>query len=86
MMINFYAEGVLRKVYRFFPKYYIKLGKNWLATIIRVRTTQGSEKKYLFETQLRVLTNKNNELRLYLDPAADPNLKGYNVKSLFFTN
>lgn len=84
--INYYAEGVMRKVYRFFPKYYVRIGDQWIATIIRVRTTRGSEKQYVFETQMRVLQNKKGVPLLFLDPSRDPKLKGYDIPSLFFTN
>ena len=84
--INYFAEGVLRKVYRFFPKYYVRIGDEWIATIIRVRSTRGSEKQYVFETQMRVLKSKKGAPRLFVDPSRDPQLKGYDISSLFFTD
>lgn len=83
---NYFADGTLRKVYRFFPKYYVKIGGQWIATIMRVRTTQGSEKQYLFETQVRVLPDGKGGILLFPDPSSDPQLKGYDIHSLFFTD
>ncbi|MDH5751839.1 MAG: hypothetical protein OEZ59_05415 [Deltaproteobacteria bacterium] len=84
--IEFFSEGVVRKVYRIFTKYYIRIGDDWVATIFRVRSTVGSEKDYLFETQVRILPDETNKPTLYLDPSLDPKLKGYDINSLFFTN
>ncbi|MCH8844164.1 MAG: hypothetical protein IID61_14485 [SAR324 cluster bacterium] len=84
--INYFAEGVLRKVYRFFPKYYVRIGDEWIATILRVRSTRGSEKQYVFETQMRVLKSNKGVPRLFVDPSRDPQLKGYDISSLFFTD
>lgn len=84
--INYLAEGVLRKVYRFFPKYYAKVGGQWVATIIRVRSTQGSEKKYVFETQIRIRTNRAKQYLIYLDPGKDPALRGASLDDIFNPN
>ena len=82
IMANFFAEKVLRKVYRFFPKYYVKVGGKWFSSVMRVRTTRGSEKKYLFETLIHVDKNKG-KLKLYLDLTDDPVLKNVPPESLF---
>ena len=84
-MGNFFAEKVLRKVYRFFPKYYAKVGGKWISTVMRVRTTQGKEKKFIFET-LTHIQKKNGKLKLYLDFSADPDLKNVHPESLFSTD
>ena len=80
--INFYSKKVLRKVYRFFPKYYVKVGKQWFSTVLRVRTTQGKEKAFVFETLVNVI-KKGKKLRLYTDIRRDPFLKNVSVESLF---
>ncbi|GIT03354.1 MAG: hypothetical protein CM1200mP28_06130 [Deltaproteobacteria bacterium] len=63
---QFFCKKVLRKVYRFFPKYYVKVGGKWFSSVMRVRTTRGSEKKFIFETLIHVDKNKG-KLKLYLD-------------------
>jgi len=82
IMANFFAEKVLRKVYRFFPKYYVKIGGKWFSSVMRVRTTRGSEKKFVFETLIHVDKNKG-KLKLYLDLTDDPALKNVPPESLF---
>ena len=82
IMANFFAEKVLRKVYRFFPKYYVKVGGKWFSSVMRVRTTRGSEKKFIFETLIHVDKNKG-KLKLYLDLTDDPVLKNVPPESLF---
>jgi len=86
IMMKLYAKGVLRKVYRFFPKYYIQLKGQWISTVTRVRTTQGDEKKYSFETLVLVQQGKDKKYRLYLDPAKDPALRKANLSMIFRTN
>ncbi len=85
VITNYSAKKVLRKVYRFFPKYYIQLKGRWISTVTRVRTTKGSEKKYTFETLIKVLKTKGNKYQIYLDPAKDPALKKANMRLLFNT-
>ena len=82
IMANFFAEKVLRKVYRFFPKYYVKVGGKWFSSVMRVRTTRGNEKKFIFETLVHVDKNKG-KLKLYLDLTDDPSLKNVPPESLF---
>ena len=82
IMTNFFAEKVLRKVYRFFPKYYVNVGGKWFSSVMRVRTTRGSEKKFIFETLIHVDKNKG-KLKLYLDLTEDPALKNVPPASLF---
>ena len=86
LLINLYAEDVLRKVYRFFENYYVQVGGEWVSTIMRVRSTQGDEKHYLYETQIRVLPGEDKQPRLYFNPQDDPSLKAFNLNKLFFTN
>jgi len=85
IMMNFYADKVLRKVYRFFPKYYVKVDGQWFSTVMRVRTTLGKEKKFIFETLTNV-DKKNGKLKLYLDISDDPELKNVPPESLFSTD
>ena len=85
IMMNFFADNVLRKVYRFFPKYYTKVGGQWFSTVMRVRTTLGKEKKFIFETLTNV-DKKNGNLKLYLDLSDDPDLKNVSPESLFITD
>ena len=82
IMANFFAEKVLRKVYRFFPKYYVKVEGKWFSSVMRVRTTRGNEKKFIFETLINVEKNKG-KLKLYLDLNDDPVLKNVPPESLF---
>ena len=81
--MNYFAEGVLRKVYRFFPKYYIQVKGEWIAAVTRVRTTAGKEKKYTFETLVKIKKDKKKKYRIYLDPPADPSLKKANFETIF---
>ena len=85
IMMNLFADKVLRKVYRFFPKYYVKVDGQWFSTVMRVRTTLGKEKKFIFETLTNV-DKKNGKLKLYLDLSDDPELKNVPPESLFSTD
>ena len=85
IMMNLFSEKVLRKVYRFFPKYYVKVEGQWFSTVMRVRTTLGKEKKFIFETLTNV-DKKNGKLKLYLDLSDDPELKNVPPESLFSTD
>ena len=49
---------------------------------MRVRTTRGSEKKFIFETLIHLDKNKG-KLKLYLDLIDDPVLKNVPPESLF---
>ena len=85
IMMHYFADKVLRKVYRFFPKYYVKVGGQWFSSVMRVRTTLGKEKKFIFETLTNV-DKKNGKLKLYLDLSDDPELKNVPPESLFSTD
>ena len=85
IMMNLFADKVLRKVYRFFPKYYVKVDGQWFSTVMRVRTTLGKEKKFIFETLTNV-DKINGKLKLYLDISDDPELKNVPPESLFSTD
>jgi len=85
IMMNLYADKVLRKVYRFFPKYYVKVGGKWFSSVMRVRTTLGSEKKFVFETLTHV-DKKKGKLKLYLNISDDPDLRNVPPESLFSTD
>ena len=83
--MNFFSSKVMRKVYRFFPKYYIRVENQWFSTVLRVRTTQGKEKSYVFETLVHV-AKEGKKLRLFTDALRDPHLKGVSADSLFMTD
>ena len=83
--MNFFSSKVMRKVYRFFPKYYIRVENQWFSTVLRVRTTQGKEKSYVFETLVHV-AKEGKKLRLFTDAFRDPHLKGVSADSLFITD
>ena len=83
--MNFFSSKVMRKVYRFFPKYYIRVENQWFSTVLRVRTTQGKEKTYIFETLVHV-AKEGKKLRLFTDALRDPHLKGVSADSLFITD
>ena len=83
--MNFFSSKVMRKVYRFFPKYYIRVENQWFSTVLRVRTTQGKEKSYVFETLIHV-AKEGKKLRLFTDALRDPHLKGVSADSLFITD
>ena len=83
--MNFFSSKVMRKVYRFFPKYYIRVENQWFSTVLRVRTTQGKEKSYVFETLVHV-AKEGKKLRLFTDALRDPYLKGVSADSLFITD
>jgi len=82
---NYFADGVLRKVYRFFPKYYKKIKNEWVSTVSRVRTVAGSEKKYSFETLINIKKDGKKNYLLYLSPKDDPKVSK-RVNTLFNTN
>ena len=52
---------------------------------MRVRTTRGNEKKFIFETLNHVDKNKG-KLKLYLDLTDDPVLKNVPPESLFISD
>ena len=83
--MNFFSSKVMRKVYRFFPKYYIRIGNQWFSSVLRVRTTQGKEKSYVFETLVHV-AKEGKKLRLFTDALRDPHLKGVSADYLFITD
>ena len=82
---NYFSDGVLRKVYRFFPKYYKKIKNEWVSTVSRIRTVAGSEKKYSFETLVNIKKTKKNRYLLYLTPKDDPKVNK-RISTLFNTN
>ena len=84
--VNFFVGEVLKKVYRFYPKYYFQIQGEWISTAVRVRTTQGEEDAYVFETLINVVQDKNNTYSLYVDLSQDPQLKNVEHELLFSTN
>ena len=83
--LNFFTDGILRKVYRTFPKYYLQIDDQWISTVLRVRSTQGNEKAFVAETLVYVQRD-GNKYDLYLDSKNDPKLKNTNPSNLFITN
>jgi hypothetical protein len=57
--------------------------EEWIAAVTRVRTTAGKEKKYTFETIVKIKKNKKKQYQIYLDPATDPALKKANFETIF---
>ena len=84
--VNYFSQGILRKVYRFFPKYYVQIQGEWIATAARVRTTQGTENAYVFETLIHIVKDKNKDFSLYLDLKKDPHLVDDDYNFLFRTD
>lgn len=83
--INYYADNVLRKVYRFSAKQFTPFGKSWMANKIKVRSTQGSEKNYTFETLIQI-HKKQGKYLLYDSLGKDPYLKKTSMDILLSTN
>jgi len=83
--VNYYADKTLRKVYLFSEKGYIPFGDDWLASYIKVRSTQGSLKKYSFETKITISKQKK-KLMVFPAPEQDPYLEQTPVEVLFSTN
>jgi hypothetical protein len=86
ILVNFFANGRLFKVYRFFISYYFLIDGEWYATYIRVRSTLGKEKHFEFETIVRVLKGSNGEFHLFVDPENDPLVNRGRRDDLFRTN
>ncbi len=85
IQIRYFAQNVLRKVYRLSLKQFIQVNEEWVSTDIKVRTVQGSEKKYTFETRIKVVRDNGKHVA-YPDPTADPYLDGTPMNVLFSTN
>lgn len=86
IIINYYSQNTLVKVYRFFPKYYKKIDNEWVSTVSRVRSVNGSEKRFSFETLTYVKKDIDNNYFLYTQPADDPLISRSNINQLFNTN
>jgi hypothetical protein len=86
VLINFYAENRLHKVYRFFISRYFMIDGEWYSTFIRVRSTLGREKFFEFETIVRVLKNDQGKFHLFVDPKNDPLISRGNQDDLFRTD
>lgn len=86
ILMNMFSGKVLRKVYKYSPKYFIKFDAGWMSTVTRVRTVKGKWKKYSFETLVIVKKNKKKKFMLYTNPTTDPNLKNTDLDLLFNTN
>lgn len=85
VVANFMAEGALRKVYRYFPKYYVQVDNDWMSMVSRVRTVAGNEKKFSFETMV-IIEKSGKSFKLFLDPKKDPGLKRMNFNLIYNTN
>ena len=83
IIISFLVQGRLRKVYRFFPKQYSRLDGNWYSTIFRARTVKGDEKRFVFETLIKVLKGNAKQFQFYSKPEKDPLIKGVSDHELF---
>lgn len=86
ILINFYADNRLHKVYRFFINHYFLIDGEWYSTFIRVRSTLGREKYYEFETVVRVLRGRNGKFLLFVNPENDPLISRGSRDDLFRTN
>lgn len=82
---NYYADGILKKIYQFFPKYFSKVKGQWLAMVSRVRTVNGDAKKFSFETLISVKKSANKDYLLFLSPTEDTKVSK-RIKTLFNTN
>jgi hypothetical protein len=80
---NFYEGKTLKKVYRFFPKDYKKVNNQWMATVMRVRSVNGKERKYEFETIVKIKRNSKYKYLFYDKIEKDTLLEGASVDSLF---
>ena len=83
---NYFSEGALRKVYRYFPKHYRQIDGEWMSMVSRVRTVAGNEKKFSFETLLIIQRRGKKTYQLYLDPKKDPSLKKADFSLIYNTN
>lgn len=84
--INFFSDNSLRKVYRFFPKQYFLVDGEWIATALRVRTVEGVEERFVFETLIQVLSQPDGSPQIFLDPKKDPKLQKSDYQRLFHQN
>ncbi len=84
--MNFLQNERLYKVYRFFPRYYIKIENKWYSTYFRSRTTIDSEKRYIFETVMKIVKDKRGNYHLYPKPEKDPLINKSNYNDLFKTD
>ena len=82
---DYFSEGVLRKVYQFFPKYYMQIKGEWVSTVSRIRTVNGNLKNFSFETLINVNKDKKGKHLLYLTPKEDPKVSS-RISTLFNTN
>ena len=83
IIISFFVESRLRKVYRFFPKQYSRIDGSWYSTIFRARTVNGEEKRFVFETLIKVLEGKTDQFQFYTKPEKDPLIHGVSDHELF---
>lgn len=83
IIVSFFAKRRLRKVYRFFPKQYSQIDGNWYSTIFRARTVNGEEKRFIFETKVKVLRGKAKAFQFYTNPKTDPLIYGVSDHELF---
>ncbi|MBF0349752.1 MAG: hypothetical protein HQM11_01915 [SAR324 cluster bacterium] len=86
VLISYYISNVMRKVYRFFPQFYYQISGEWMATVVRVRSTQGNEENYVFETQIDITKDASGKYQVYLDMKQDPVLQTAGSSVLFLTD
>ncbi|MBF0239862.1 MAG: hypothetical protein HQM12_19350 [SAR324 cluster bacterium] len=84
--MSFLADKILRKVYRYFPKYYIQIEGEWMSTVSWVRTVKGREDQPTFETMIVVKKDDSKKYMIYNDPKTDPILKGLDFGTVYNTN
>ena len=85
ILIRFFHNDRLAKIYRFYPQAYIEVNDNWYSSQFRVRNVKGGERRYYFETSFKLLLNNQNQYHLYLEPEKDPMLKIKELNESFQT-
>lgn len=86
ILMNLKSKGTVRKIYKYSPKNFVKIGQEWMSTVSRVRTVNGKWKRFSFETRVKVSNEKNGKLMMHLEPAKDPKLKKMDQNLIFSVN
>ncbi len=84
VLVRFFYQDRLTKVYRFYPQSYVQLQGHWYSTQFRVRGVEGDENRFFFETAVKVLANATGQLQLFLDPNQDPLLGAKEAREALF--
>ena len=85
LLVRFFTDQGLFKVYRFFPKYYIQKDQKWVSTWFQVRNVSGREDQFQFETSFKILKGPSQDWRLYFDTSTDPMIGQAKEDELFKT-